>query len=263
MQSTPVLFETGAATHVGMVRQRNEDSFLTRPEAGIWAVADGMGGHLDGDLASHIVIDALKSIQNPTSASQLLALCENRIFDANSRLKEIGRQRGGVIVGTTITVLLAFDGYFACVWSGDSRIYIARQGQITQISRDHTEVQDLLIKGVISPEQVQEWTGSNVLTRAIGVADPPELEMTSGPLSAGDIFVMCTDGLTHHVSDEEILRSVRVSRSQQACDRLITLALERGAADNVTVIVVRYRPDGGASPSNAPVDQSGNAERPA
>jgi protein phosphatase len=263
MQSTPLLFETGAATHVGMVRQRNEDSFLIRPEAGIWAVADGMGGHKHGDLASHLVIEALKSIQNPTSATQLLSLCESRIFDANSRLKEMGRQQGGIIIGTTITVLLACDGYFACVWSGDSRIYMARQGEITQITRDHTEVQDLLTKGLISPEQVQEWPGNNVLTRAIGFAEQPELEMISGPLNAGDVFVMCTDGLTRHVRDEEILRSVSVNRSQQACDRLIALALERGGVDNVTVIVLRYRPDDGARVSDVPADQADNAEWPA
>jgi protein phosphatase len=263
MQSTPVPFETGAATHVGIVRQRNEDSFLTRPEAGIWAVADGMGGHEHGDLASHLVIEELKAIQNPTSATQLLSLCESRIFDANSRLKEFGRERGGIIVGTTITVLLAFDGYFASVWAGDSRIYMVRNGEITQISCDHTEVQDLLTKGIITPEQVQDWPGSNVLTRAIGFADLPELDMISKPLSAGDVFVMCTDGLTHHVSDQEILQSVSVTGPQQACDRLIALALERGGVDNVTVIVVRYRPDEAATVSDAAIDQAGNAEQPA
>jgi protein phosphatase len=237
-----VRFETGAATHVGKVRQRNEDSYLVRPETGIWAVADGMGGHDSGDLASQTVIEALESIQPPGSAEDLLSLCEERIFDANARLKEIGRQRGGVLLGTTVTVLLAFDGYFACVWSGDSRIYMVRGGKITQLSRDHTEVEDLLLNGVITAEEARTWPGSNVITRAIGVEDLPELEMTSGSLSAGDVFVMCSDGLIRHVEDDEILQCVSTNVSQQACDRLIVLTLERGALDNVTVVVVRYSP---------------------
>jgi protein phosphatase len=236
-------FETGAATHVGKVRQRNEDSYLARPETGIWAVADGMGGHESGDLASNTVIEALESIQPPPSAQDLLSLCEERIFDANARLNEIGRQRGGIIIGTTVTILLAFDDHFACVWSGDSRMYMVREGKITQISRDHTEVQDLLMNGAITREEAQTWPGSNVITRAIGVADVPELEMTSGPLNAGDVFVVCSDGLTRHVEDDEILQCVSANVSQQACDRLIVLTLERGALDNVTVVVVRYRPE--------------------
>ena len=184
-----------------------------------------------------------KSIQAATSADELLSLCENRIFDANSHLKEIGRQRGGVIIGTTVAVLLAFDGYFACMWSGDSRIYLIREGKISQISRDHTEVQDLLVNGVITPEQAETWSGSNAITRAIGVFDLPELEVISGSLNTGDVFVMCTDGLTHHVEDDEILRCVSTSMSQPACDRLIQLTLERGAVDNVTVVVARYTPE--------------------
>ena len=243
MGEAQTLFETGAATHVGLVRPRNEDCYLTRPEAGIWAVADGMGGHEQGDFASHTVIEALKPIQAPTSASALLTVCENAIFDANARLIDIGRQRGGVIIGTTVAVLLAFDGYFACVWSGDSRIYMVRQDNITQVSRDHTEVQDLLTSGVITPEEAGTWSGSNAITRAIGVVDLPELEMSSGALDAGDIFVMCTDGLTRHVEDREILQCVTAKIPQEACEQLIMLTLERGAVDNVTVIVVQCGPE--------------------
>jgi serine/threonine protein phosphatase PrpC len=235
--------ETGAATHVGMVRSRNEDSYLIRPEAGIWAVADGMGGHEDGDFASHTVVEALKSIHAATSASELLTLCENRIFEANSSLKEVGRQRGGIIIGTTVAVLLVFNGCYACVWSGDSRIYIIHQGKITQISRDHTEVQDLLARGVITPEEAETWSGSNAITRAIGVIDLPELEVSSGPINRGDLFVMCTDGLTRHVEDREILQCVTAKIPQEACEQLIMLTLERGAVDNVTVVVVQCGPE--------------------
>jgi protein phosphatase len=240
MQEACVMFETGAATHVGKVRERNEDSYLTRPETGIWAVADGMGGHEAGDLASRTIIEALGSIEHPTSAADLLSLCENQVALANGRLKTFSRERGGVIIGATLAVLLTYDSHYACVWSGDSRIYVVRAGQITQLSRDHTEVQELVSQGVITPKEAKVWSGKNVITRAIGVFDEPELEMLSGPLEPGDSFVICSDGLTHHVDDDEILNCVHSHLSQQACDRLLELTLERGAVDNVTVIVVRY-----------------------
>ena len=247
MQNTRVgIYDTGAATHVGNVRQRNEDSYLTRPEAGIWAVADGMGGHESGDLASQTVIAALQAITPPNSASDLLSRCEEGVAVANGQLKEISRERGGDVIGATLAVLLAFDGYYACVWSGDSRIYVVRAGEIVQLSRDHTEVQELLINGVITAEEAKTWPGSNVITRAIGVYDEPELEITSGPLQAGDLFIICSDGLTRHVEDIEIRDSVSTKLPQPACDDLIALALERGGLDNVTVVVTRYQPDAAA-----------------
>lgn len=239
MQTARMRVETGAATHVGKVRQRNEDSYLVRPEAGIWAVADGMGGHEAGDLASWTVTDALASIEAPDLAGELLSLCKHRIFDANSELMKISHERG-VTIGTTVTILLTFDGYFACVWSGDSRMYVVRDGNISQISRDHTEVEDLLADGVITPEEAQSWVGKNVITRAIGVSEFPELEVATGTIQPGDVFIVCTDGLTRHVRDDEILECTTTLDPEQACDRMIHLTLGRGAGDNVTVIVVRY-----------------------
>jgi protein phosphatase len=237
------MFDTGAATHVGKVRHRNEDCYLVRPEAGIWAVADGMGGHESGDLASEIVIAALRSIELPSSAADLLEQCEERIAAANVQLKEIGRERGGVIVGATVALLLVFEDYYACVWAGDSRVYVVREKKIVQLSQDHTEVEELLAKGVITREEAKTWRAGNALTRAIGATDDVELEITSGPMLSGDAFVICSDGLTRHVSDEEILSHVDNGPSQAACDSLVALTLDRGAADNVTLVVVRFQPD--------------------
>ena len=249
MHDSLLRFHTGAATHVGKVRQRNEDSYLARPDVGLWAVADGMGGLEAGDLASRTMIDALKSIERPNSAAELLAWCEQRVVMANSVLNDIGRQRGGVI-GTTIAVLLAYDSRFACVWSGDSRIYLVRDRKIIPQSRDHTEVQELIAEGRLRPEEARTWPRRNVVTRAIGVHDDPELEMTDGVLQPGDAFVLCSDGLTSHVEDGEILEEVMANTSQRACDALINLTLLRGASDNVTVVVARYQPNG-ATPAGA------------
>jgi serine/threonine protein phosphatase PrpC len=247
MQHVHTIFETGSATHVGRVRERNEDSYLARPETGIWAVADGMGGHADGDVASQTLIGALESIERPASAATLLDHLEDCVSQANARLRELSRERGDVI-GTTLAALLAFDGYYACVWSGDSRIYMVRQGEIVQLSRDHTEVQELLSEGSITADEAKAWAGPNGVTRAIGVYDMPELEMTSGALRPGDSFVLCSDGLTNHVEEDEILHCVSANLSQPACDALIALTLERGAFDNVTVIIARYRAGNGPRP---------------
>jgi protein phosphatase len=241
MQDAALRFDTGAATHVGKVRSHNEDSYLARPDAGIWAVADGMGGLDAGELASATVIDALSTIDPPRSAAELLAWCERRVVAANTALYEMGRQRGGLI-GTTIAVLLAHERHFACVWSGDSRIYLVRNGRIALQSRDHTEVQEMVADGRLSPTEARRWPGRNVVTRAIGVQSDPELEIKDGVLQASDAFILCSDGLTAHVEDAEILEHVVHSGSQHACDALVDLTLSRGAADNVTVVVVRYQP---------------------
>ncbi len=257
MQLSLAMYETGAGTHVGKVRERNEDRFLTQPETGLWAIADGMGGHEDGDYASQVIVNSLSEIRATSTAAELLARCEEQIAAANGRLRTISRERGGAIVGATVAVLLALEQYYACVWSGDSRIYMVRDEVISQLSRDHTEVQRLLSEGAITLEEANVWRGANPITRAIGVFDKPELELTSGPLQAGDAFVICSDGLTHHVSDEEILRYVSSANPQQACDNLIALTLERGAVDNVTVVIVRYQPNSeAADPGSSRYDRS-------
>jgi len=233
--------EAGAATHVGRVRAQNEDNYLVATRRGLWAVADGMGGHEAGEIASRAVVEELAAISIPASASELLASCEQHIVNANSQLKKIGDERGAVI-GTTVAVLLIFDGHYAAVWSGDSRIYRVRERRIDQISVDHTEVQELISEGKLTAEEARAWPRRNVITRAIGVSDDPELEIKGGALAPGDIFVICSDGLTAHVADREILALASAHPPQKACDLLVNLTLDRGAVDNVTVVAVRFDP---------------------
>jgi protein phosphatase len=232
--------ETGAATHVGKMRQHNEDSHLVLPSSGVWAVADGMGGHSAGDLASSTLVGELKRIPPPSSAPDLLAECEARIVDANSWLRKISEERPGYVIGTTVAVLLVYAEFFACVWAGDSRIYRIRQSKIEQLSVDHTEVQELLSDGKLTAEEARTWPRRNVITRAIGTYDDLELEMTNGTLDDGDIFVICSDGLTTHVEDREILALAKNYPAQRACDFLVKMTLDRGATDNVTVVVVKF-----------------------
>jgi protein phosphatase len=175
-----------------------------------------MGGHSAGDLASLTVIDELKRIPPPSSAAELLASCEARIVDANSRLRQITGDWPDRTIGTTIAVLLVYEGIFACVWAGDSRIYRVRRSGIEQLSVDHTEVQELLADGRLTAEEARSWPRRNVVTRAIGTVDDFELEITDGTLNDGDIFVICSDGLTAHVEDLEILTLAKNNSPQRA-----------------------------------------------
>jgi protein phosphatase len=244
MTREPTKFVSGASSDVGRVRRENEDSFLVLPERGVFAVADGMGGHEAGSLASAAVVDSLRSISEPTTVNELLAQCRERLSHANQDLLEIADRRGGKVIGTTVAALLAWEGYYACVWSGDSRIYLVRNGRIEQVSRDHTEVAELVAEGLLSAEEARTWPRRNVITRAVGVRGELELEVAQGVLEKGDIFVICSDGLTTHVKDSEILEHASGTAPQGACDALVALTMERGASDNVTVIVVRYAPRG-------------------
>src|SRR5205814_601038 len=125
-------------------------------------------------------IAALQSIEKPKTGDGLLKSCEDSVLRANSQLRKISRERGGDVIGTTLAALLTFGDYYACIWCGDSRIYRIRSGNIAQLSQDHTEVQQLLSSGVITAEEAKDWAGSNVITRAIGVYDEPELELDLG-----------------------------------------------------------------------------------
>lgn len=242
---TPLASEvtTGSLTHKGMVRDHNEDSLLALPETGLWIIADGMGGHQAGDVASRTITDAAASIGRPSSAPDLQARFLDRLYLAHERIRTHSRDLGGATVGSTVVALLCHDNHFAAIWAGDSRIYRLRDGQFRQISTDHTEAQELLRQGALTPEQAAVWPRRNVITRAVGVFDQPNPDQLTGDLAAGDVFLLCSDGLTEHVADDEIARHLAFAADPQAtCDALVSLTLSRGARDNVSVIVVRIGP---------------------
>lgn len=230
-------FEVGSATHRGLVRTENEDAFLVLPPTGLFAVADGMGGHEGGALASARLVDELAAIGTPASAVDLLKGLEAAVLRANAALQAIGRERRATL-GTTLAALLVHGQHFACVWCGDSRIYRVRNGAITRLSRDHTEVQALVDRGLLSLEEARTSPRRNVITRAVGVWPEPELEMEQGDIEPGDAFLICSDGLTGHVEDDVIGHHVARTSPQGACDALLALALDRGGTDNITVVIV-------------------------
>jgi serine/threonine protein phosphatase PrpC len=231
-------FVTGAATHVGAVRRLNEDSLLARPEIGLWVVADGMGGHGGGDVASQAAVRALATIEPTDSAPHLLSQFEDRIFRVNTELSALARSRGQSVIGTTVAAILIHGSHYACVWCGDSRAYLLRGGGMIQISRDHSEVQDLIDRGILQGAEARTWPRRNVITRALGVNALPDLEIADGPAFAEDRFLLCSDGLTNHVNDAEIAAILGAEAPQKACDDLISLTLNRGASDNVSIVIV-------------------------
>ncbi|MBT0957255.1 serine/threonine-protein phosphatase [Alphaproteobacteria bacterium KMM 3653] len=246
-------FETGAISHTGYARDHNEDKMYAEPDSGLWVVADGMGGHHGGEFASGSIVEHLATLGNPTSAPDLQARFVERINRANSQI-QIHAQSAGATIGSTVVGLLAFEQHFACVWSGDSRIYLIRDGQLTQLSRDHTEANELFDRGAITAEEAENWPRKNVITRAIGVHPDVHLDHKYGTLRNRDTFVLCSDGLTAHVLDHEILDVARKVQPQKACDTLLDLTLERGATDNTTVMVVRAFDKTELTPMNAIFD---------
>lgn len=235
-------FVTGQATDVGRVREINEDSFLSRPEAQLWVVADGMGGHAAGDFASQTIVQELYSVGIPGSADDFQARFMERLGRANKKIVRYAAELGNETIGATLVALLVEGMDYACIWSGDSRIYRLRDGILEQQTRDHTEVQSLLDAGSITQEEADNWPRKNVITRAIGVSQIPECDVVGQKLQVGDKFLLCSDGLTEHLNDAEIATFLRQYTPQEACDRMIAETLARGAKDNVTIIVTECLP---------------------
>ncbi|TIV95333.1 MAG: serine/threonine-protein phosphatase [Mesorhizobium sp.] len=237
MSTVALPIESFGVSHKGCVRDHNEDNYLVEPRTGLWVVADGMGGHEAGEVASASIVDHLATIGIASSAPDLRARFEDRLSRANAEIRNISRSRG-ITIGSTFAALLAMDGRFAGLWAGDSRIYLVRGGAISQISRDHTEVQELLDRGMISAEEALTWPRRNVITHAVGVSDELEIDFQQGELMPGDVFVLSTDGLTAHVSDAEIEAAVKSGPLQVACEKLLETVLARGGTDNVTIVMV-------------------------
>ncbi len=235
-----LMFESAARTHVGKVRKLNEDNYCERLDVGLWAVADGMGGHQAGEVASAMIVEALQGVDDFSSGYAFLDDVRGSIQRVNRTLiAKAAVMAPGSLIGSTAVVLLAFAGHYACLWAGDSRAYLLRDGRFEQITRDHSRIQELIDAGSLSPTEARSYARSNVITRAVGVTDRLALDMHQGPLEPGDVFLLCSDGLTGMVDDREIAGLIADPSLETAAEALIALTLERGAKDNVTVVLAR------------------------
>lgn len=233
-------FECVSRTHVGLKRTVNEDSVLVRTDAGLWAVADGMGGHEAGDVASKKVVEALGSMPVHGNLNDVTHAAVQALGQVNSDLihlaRSVPRPR---TIGSTVVGLAIDGGDFRCFWAGDSRAYRVRGGAIEQLSRDHSLIRSLIEAGMLSEEEARDHPDSNVITRAVGASAELDVDIVGGSVREGDMFLLASDGLTRLVSDDEIASTLRDSGLSEAADTLVDLVLERGAPDNVSMIILR------------------------
>jgi len=236
-------FRSAARTHVGAVRERNEDAVLDRPEINLWAVADGAGGHQLGDYASERIIAALGEVSPPSSTAQLLDDVRAHLGRVNRELRAKAADIGPrAMICSTVVVVMITEARSCCLWAGDSRCYLLRAGALRQVSRDHSYVQNLVDRGEIRPEAAADHPLANVVTNLLGAADGLVLEERWNHLAPGDILLLCSDGLCRVLADPDIAAILRDYPVEAAADRLIESALSRRATDNVSAVVIAYLP---------------------
>ncbi len=236
----------GARTDVGMIRSGNEDNFFaeTDDKRGVFVVADGMGGHAAGEVASEMAVQiiarqllplaSVKEANADTTVAQALKDANRAIYDR--MLAEVDKQG----MGTTASVLLLSDHGYLIGQIGDSRVYLLRDGALTQITKDHSYVQEQVDAGLLTLEQARYHPYSNVITRCVGASEEVEADVYTGEVRVGDVFLVASDGLTGMVDDRR-LQQLLLARSGpgRIVDSLIAEANGRGGLDNITAIVVQ------------------------
>ena len=233
-------FESVSRTHVGLRRKVNEDSMIVRTDCGLWAVADGMGGHDAGDVASAKVAEALMHLPIANGLDELVESAVMALERVNHDLIALaGSDDSRRRMGSTVVGLAIADGQFRCFWAGDSRGYRVRDGHIVQLTRDHSLVQELVDTGMLQPDEAVDHPNSNIITRAVGVAEDLRIDVVRGDVRPGDQYLLASDGLTRLVDDYELAAELTSKRPVEAAETLIDTVLSRGAPDNVSVVITR------------------------
>lgn len=234
---------SAAQSHRGNARGLNEDACLNLPSEGVWAVADGMGGHSAGEVASQAVVEALSAGPVGGSLEERMAEVSQRLEQCNHALFLEARDRGGSIIGSTVVVLISVDSRAACLWAGDSRAYCLRDGRLNQITEDHSRVQELIAGGIVKIEDARDHPQANVVTRAVGASRRLQLGTVTLDIRPRDTFLLCSDGLTDELTDLEIASLLNGNDSQWSVDALIDAVLAGEARDNVSVVVAQAHDD--------------------
>ena len=244
MPNPLLTIESAARSDCGKVRSNNEDAYMQRDDAGLWAVADGMGGHGFGDVASALVVARLQACSVPVGPGldggiQQLLRC---LSDANEALRAEAARLHRRLIGTTAVALLIpvdqDDAAAAIVWAGDSRIYRLRERQLSLLTRDHSYVEEMVARGEITAEQALGHPKGHIVTRAVGASAHLQPEVLCADLRASDRFLLCSDGLTGELEDAVIAEVLEIPDRQRAVDTLVDNALYRGGHDNITALVV-------------------------
>jgi len=246
-------YQSAAFSHAGNVRALNEDACCLHPAAGVWCVADGMGGYDAGEVASGLVVDAVSAaipaVQHGVSLEARVAAIHAAIQAVNRALtceRTQGPESG--MMGCTVVALVAHEAECACIWAGDSRLYLLRAGGLYQLTRDHSVVQELLDTGIIDPAEAESHPERHVITRAVGVDSDLELDYLAFDLQAGDSLLLCSDGLYTELGPDRILAllTMPVDPGLKA-SRLVEAVLEGPARDNITVSIIDIEADVGSA----------------
>ncbi len=223
-----------AVTHVGRVRNNNEDSYIARPEVGLWLVADGMGGQQSGEVASAIAVHTISAaIANKASLTEAIEMAHQAICGA--------KDTGSTAMGTTVVALLSQGQDYEIAWVGDSRAYLWDLHQLKRLTRDHSMVQEMVDAGVISEQDASEHPKRNIITQSVGLPlkPGPRVATARGQWSPGESILLCSDGLSGELSDDTmgaILAST--ATAEDSTRQLLLAALERGGHDNITALLV-------------------------
>ncbi len=234
-----LFWNCAAQSHPGKKRNCNEDAVLTRPDVGLWAVADGMGGHQAGDVASQAIADALRTVTLTGELSHDVDKIEDTLIAVNDELRlHAQTQCQGGTVGSTVVTLLARDEVGVALWAGDSRLYRLRRGRFEQITRDHNPVSDLLDSGTVSEAQALA-ADTNIITRAVGGQADLNLDVAIFDVQPGDTFLLCSDGLYRELELTELAAQLHGEVLDDVAERLLEMCLERPARDNVSLVLAR------------------------
>jgi serine/threonine protein phosphatase PrpC len=228
-----------ATTHPGAKRSVNQDAFVDRADLGVWAVADGAGGHQGGEIASGMLRQALNGLPGSLQAADLLIRVRQVVANTHESLRRLAEARGpSVMMASTVVALIVRDSHYACLWAGDSRAYLLRKGRMHQITHDHSLVQELMDTGAITAAEADSHPHANIITRAVGADDPVVLDKITDAVRNGDRFLLCSDGLTKTLSETEIARLLADDSGAGPTQALIAAAVAQNASDNVTAVAV-------------------------
>lgn len=226
-------------TDTGKVRKVNEDSCSTNLKQAHWVVADGMGGHQAGDLASQMIVSNLQALEQSNDLSNFVDRIEDTLNGVNSNLFQLAQSRNTVI-GSTVVGALLHQQHMVVYWAGDSRVYLLRNKRLVQLTTDHTLVQELVDEQKISAEQAKSHPEKNVITRAVGSSENLILDFYMLPIESGDLFIVCSDGIEKELSDDELCQLlVDENDVETSARKVVDEVLNRGARDNVTLILIQ------------------------
>lgn len=230
-----------ARTHPGLVRDNNEDSCLIDLERGLFAVADGMGGHQGGEVASRLALEVVQQTAPPSPASSSTADLAAAVRQANQAVYTTA-QSNNVLrgMGTTITVSLADEAELKLANVGDSRAYLIHQGELILLTTDHSYVGELVRNGGLTEDEAMDHPQRNLLTRALGTRSEVQIDVFTYSWEPGDYLLLCTDGLYSMVTAAEIIQFVTAMPVAVAVEQLINTAIQRGGYDNLSVVLVYH-----------------------